>query len=263
MEAPTGKPEQSQYEERYVAYLDIMGYGELVKRNAEPERAKARIEELRKAIKKQFEIKNVMSLPDTAVRVLSDTVLVSCAANHEGCFNIILQTMNVVGGFACSNYWVRGAITRGWHYDDGSVLFSPAMVEAYQTGEKEAFYPRVLIAGQVVLDSRNMGLSEQVDSASQPFWEARRDTLRHSISRDQDGREFLNYLHLADPERSCTMRDAEAYLRLHRDHIASSQREYAQDERVAAKYGWLASYHNRFCEEHGIPDEYLVPDAGS
>lgn len=252
------------YEDRYVAYLDIMGYKELIRASTDRAAALVQIGRLRGALVQRHWVRELTVNPYTSVRVEPDAVVVSCSYAPVGCFEIVRWAMNVIGGgMAYRDFWVRGAVTRGYHYDDGEVMFSPAMVEAYETERQEAFYPRVLASAQVAQDCDRVGLGADAGLRSPAHWDLLRATLKDSIWMDAGGRRFLNYLSLIDRQRLQSEQPEQAFLRSHVQTIADHPREHAGEPRIAAKYGWLASYHNRFCRECLPPDltaQYRIPD---
>lgn len=252
-----------QYEQRYVAYLDILGYKDKLRENREPDKAKQQIGCLKEAIGRARSDHSRDCkrghYPDTTMRIVSDAVLISAPLDDDGCFDVILLTTTLTSCLAYRDLWVRGGVTYGWHYDDGEVLFSPAMLTALQMEQEEAFYPRVLVDDEVVKACARVG---GADTRDDDFWPTRRDTLEKSLWQDQDSRYFLNYLHLVIPERLRTDEFEQNFMIRHRDNIAANLKRYACLPRLAAKHGWLASYHNRFCREVLAEDEgekYAVP----
>jgi hypothetical protein len=136
--------------------------------------------------------------------------------------------------------FVRGAVVRGAHYDDGLLTFSPALIQAHQMERHEAFYPRVIIHRDVVAAHGESRRREDEDTVGGT---THYDRL---LYRDDDGRVFLNYLECCRLKREDDLAPLSA-LRLHRDQVRAKLRRYRRDPRVQAKYGWVAHYHNRFC----------------
>ena len=110
--------------------------------------------------------------PTTAaeVRVFSDTICVWVPVQDDG-----FQVTGFLGvlafltlRLAVRGIFVRGAIVRGRHYDDGSLTFSPALVRAYRIGEEEAFYPRV-IADTNVTEAQTECARRIIGSANREF----------------------------------------------------------------------------------------------
>lgn len=247
------------YEECYVAYLDILGYSKRVRDNLEPPKARRMIEKIRKALDGVRQPPVDFAAYGSRVRVLSDSVLIWCRADEEGCHTILRHATNVVGGLAFEDFWVRGAITKGWHYDDGRVLYSPAMIEAYEMESQDACYPRVLVETQVALDYQNAGTGPGAHEHYASLWAGRREGPKR-IWKDHDGRDYLNYLHWIHPA-DLDWEAKQEFLAVHRKNIVANLSRYDRDPRIAAKYGWLASYHNRYCTEWLTPDlaaEYLI-----
>ncbi|MEN6641401.1 MAG: hypothetical protein ABFE08_03035 [Armatimonadia bacterium] len=243
------------YGDRYVAYLDIMGYSELVREAGRSANPMATIDRVREAVSKvqldHGRFHDWGALEGVTTKVFSDSIIISSPGDQRGCFDAIRWTMNVVARLAHRDLWLRGAITFGAHYDEGGVLFSPALVKAYEMEQKDAFYPRVLVTQSVIQTCR-----------AEPDTD-RREWLLSAIQRDHDRAYFLNYLALIMPG-AIRQSDEHQLLWTHKAHIEDRLKKHRNQPRIAAKYGWLADYHNRFCER-ALDDEgartYLIKES--
>ena len=246
--AEANAPECAEY---CVAYLDIMGYKGLVDEAVKQKRTREEITRIQRAI--NWVMKKPEWLGEACIRVFSDCVLVVAGGTKAACFSALECTMHVAGRLAYENLFVRGALTYGLHFDDDVVLFSPALVTAYGMEKSEAFYPRVLVESKFT-DHCNAVASTE-----------RHRALMSNIWNDHDRRAFLNYLGVISWE-SAHEESARNLLSGHKRNIEERLRMHADDPAVAAKYGWLASYHNRFCTEALPPDvgkQYLITDASA
>lgn len=87
--------------------------------------------------------------------------------------------MTLLGG----GYFVRGAIVKGPLYQDDKMVFCEALVRAYCLDSDIVRYPRIMITGRVVDDSR--ALVDDSDHGG---------LLLEVISNADDGPRFLNIL---------------------------------------------------------------------
>ncbi len=243
-----------QYAESWVACLDIMGYSDLIKRACDKSKAEEVIGKLRSALtfcSVSAEIAAEMDMVRT-FRVFSDTIYFAKEAHSFDLSSFLYVMTDMVARLAVEGLFLRGAVVRGMHYDDGLVLFSPAFVAAYDMERKEAFYPRILLDDVVVADFEKC---IQLFAASGS--ESEHDLLRYRnrIWRDTDGRWFLNYLTLfADLSSDHPDEPATDFLRRHGQIVAQHLAHNRHRPRISAKYSWLAHYHNQYCR-FAVPDD--------
>lgn len=230
------------YRQRWLVYLDILGYREMVQAAADGRGIPSLLRQLRQAIDATLDLGNRQSVfhlsRDAKTRVLGDAVYVTTAATPRGALRALRSAASLACMFALQGLFVRGGIARGGHFDDGSVLLSPALVAAHEL-ETLAVYPRVAVGVELL-------------QALQP--ERRFDRqVSELLRRDNDGMWYVHYLQLLayfDTYWSGPAGDIlREYLPIHKAEIERRRRAAPQTERVHAKYEWLASYHNRFCSE--------------
>lgn len=77
-------------------------------------------------------------------------------------------------GFLC-----RGGITQGWHYYDDQIIFSQALVDAYQLESKQANHPLIMVHDNL---SRNL---RERDFHRQPYYD-------YMFAHDNAGKSFLH-----------------------------------------------------------------------
>lgn len=136
--------------------------------------------------------------------------------------------------------FIRGGLTIGDIFIDGATVFGPAMVRAYSLESEFAIYPRIVIDPLVFDAFRADPLlrNEIHDLAKEGAY------LREIVRRDSAGLYFVDYL------KGCLTEfdddDAEFdFLLMHKQRIiAGASEENGAFTAIAAKYLWLATYHN-------------------
>ena len=117
-------------------------------------------------------------------------------------------------------------------------VFGPALVEAYELEHHKAVLPRIILEPAVIPQFKK-DLSEQ-------------DTVNGFLN-DRNDRTYIDYLHVSrwyyDQKR--LIDSYPPALDSHRKMIVANLKKHT-DERILAKYRWLAKYHNAFLDD---PDE--------
>ena len=153
---------------------------------------------------------------------------------------------------ASRGYFLRGGLTRAELYAHGDVLYGEALLDAWDIEREVAVYPRIILAQEVIQ------LSEEC--AKDDYAKGAQATRYKSLQRRDpcDQQTYLDYL-------GCTLGPSGhvewEILQRHREHIARGIAENKDSRKVAAKYQWLARYHNSFCDElRKYPDfaEFLL-----
>ncbi|MEZ5325174.1 MAG: hypothetical protein R3F19_08930 [Verrucomicrobiales bacterium] len=151
-------------------------------------------------------------------------------------------------------YFTRGGLSLGRNFIDESMIFGPALVEAYQLESRMARDPRIVLGPTVAeLVQQQIGYYDPPHSAPQ----------NSEFLRDADGQIFINYLEAAivdtdnGPQLNMEMMEA------HRERIEAGLRSNVATPQVWSKYRWLASYHNWFLDsafEHGYTHDATFVD---
>lgn len=239
----------AKYQQRWLVYLDVLGYREMVRTAVAKRRIGELIEDFRGSIGETMTVltrqQHSHAARDVRAKVLGDAICVTTAPSDRGGLRALTSAAIVAVSLSLKGMFVRGGIARGGHYDDGSVLPSSALVAAHEE-ETKAIYPRVVVPD---------GLLKALESQRRLS-----PALDDFIRMDADGVRFVHYLHLLHFfDRKCGQAPGvglHVSLTFHRFAIEERWRAAPRDERVAAKYKWLANYHNSFCREV-LPPEAL------
>ncbi len=232
----------AKYRQRWLAYMDILGYRDLITVAVERRRIRRVILSLQRSL--EWAVGSVQHLGtlhiarDVEAKVVADTIYITTAPTTPGGERVLRMTSWMALLLATNGLFTRGAIVRGGHFDDGQVLFSPALVEGYKM-EQTAVYPRVLIPDELqAIVARWSDLSPEVHRV---------------VRQDADGLSFVDYLgEAAELQRSGEVspsRCARFFLIPHKEAIERRWREAPDLPGICEKYEWLAAYHNRHCEE--------------
>jgi hypothetical protein len=195
--------------------------------------------------------------PPYEVKVFTDNLVVGFPLTRnpidgESEFGQIVDEIQMLQyGLAVSGFFVRGALALGDHYMDGDFVLGDALIEAVKqdrSGKAPCIYLAASARRQV---EAHLGYYRPPEVAPHC----------RCLLADSGGDWFVDYLGAA----LFAFPDAEPDwdgLGRHRDAILAGLRDRASDISTRAKFLWLASYHNMFCEqfvaanEGGYAEEY-------
>jgi hypothetical protein len=144
------------YEERYCAYLDILGFRGLLR---ELSAGTITVEKIRDVLDAVYDppgrgaIPNVEKESDLRVQSISDAVCISALPNKRSLTHLFWQITELSNALLDEGFFVRGALVKGKLYHDEKMVFGPALVKAYEHESTIVRYPRVMVTRDVVEDS--------------------------------------------------------------------------------------------------------------
>lgn len=130
---------QHAYQDRYVAFIDILGF----KRHVDSSIHDRPLFNTLRSILSSDVLK--VGNDDINIHQFSDSIIFTAKNNNNGLINIIESVISSCSYLLINNILTRGAITKGKLYDDSKVVFGPAFIRAYHLETETAVYPRILI----------------------------------------------------------------------------------------------------------------------
>lgn len=223
-----------QYEDRVVAFVDVLGFKDLVMQSQSDERVLLNITSALSSLYEwiwQWEADGCNS--SFAFTQLSDSVVLSAITDTQDSFEMLLQLMLGIVDIAYNNgVVVRGGIARGGLIHDKEMVVGPAMVYAYLLESKKAVYPRIIISEELK-NEFDANLQEYVDS--QPNLDEIPSFNKIFKQDDEDGVWYMDYV---DPDEAfITMRTKEDYIDALKDIVKKGLNN--PEPKVRKKYEWL------------------------
>lgn len=172
------------YEIRYCAFIDILGFRELVREIRNSSEA-AVLRDVMRKIHAPVGASSVSWEIDFRAQSISDAVAVSTVAMEPGLVRIMSAIEELALDLLREGYFIRGALVKGHLYHDASMVFGEALVRAYDLETTVARYPRVVVAKEVMDDINELsrGLFEDVPNRVMPY-----------IRQSDDGPYFVHVL---------------------------------------------------------------------
>jgi hypothetical protein len=143
------------YEERYCAFIDILGFRGLIDRLNEGATPLQALRELLSKVHNPPQA-NVSALPrsDFRAQSISDAVAFSAACNAAGLGAVIHSVNRLAVDLLQQGFLIRGAIVKDLLYHDEKTVFGQALVRAYQLESTVVRFPRVMVTREVGDDLR-------------------------------------------------------------------------------------------------------------
>jgi hypothetical protein len=228
------------YEDRAIAFIDILGFTELVRSN--------QVSKILNSLKLiRNHLKRIETLPRAPLRssTFSDTIVLSSKNDEIGLPYLIYSAAALVAELFLRGIFCRGGITNGELYHRSDAIFGQALIEAYYIESRLAVFPRIIVTESIVEDFvifRNRQLSKSRRQASGSYFRLDFDNLYHLDF-------FSPWLFI--PSRAGTIK--QTVVKRVRRHIVqmSDVSENIEVWRKMSKIFWVGEYMRYVDEEHG------------
>ena len=171
------------YENRVVAFVDILGFKEAVINESKAEKILGALTAIKDHVDSHTasdyytRFKGVL---DTEITAFSDSVVIS--GQESQAIVVYFDALRFSGMLINSGFLCRGAISFGKLYHRNGVLFGQAFIDAYHAETKRSIFPRIIVdpeVERVIIESEN-----------EP------DEFMHLLKRDFDGELYINLVML-------------------------------------------------------------------
>jgi hypothetical protein len=233
------------YEERYLAFVDVLGFSNLVERSRNDVAVVLQLDSALSDISARARAARSDELRLEATS-FSDTVVISAPVGEAELLHM-LQIVDEFGfGLLRRNMLFRGAVVRGQILHRPDLIFGPALIDAYKLESETSFHPRIMFDASVY---------GAMLTASMPI----SDQLRRYLTVDAYDVPYLNIF--ARWQTESPLDDiALAELIQLQDIIAAGLVAGSQNPSVGEKYKWLGRKLNRFISERQLSDRVAVID---
>jgi hypothetical protein len=163
--------ENISYEKSYVAFLDVLGFKNLVMSNKKKDKVK--LEQYFGIVNSAIEyLKGIPSKKNIRSIIISDSVILSVPHGQNNQENIDkLRHLCVAVGLiqqylALKNIWLRGAISSGDTYfnSEKGQIVGPAYINSYLLEGSIAISPRVVLDSKIIEELEFSSATEFIDS---------------------------------------------------------------------------------------------------
>jgi len=243
------------YEQRIVAFLDILGFKSLLDETVDKdgndiEEKINSVVSAYQAIRDIWDLDNGSQLAEykktnsKQVSIFSDSIVVSFKVEDPSqVFFTLLEIKHVIMLLLSRKILCRCAVAIGKFIHTENYLFGPALVEAYTLESKAAMYPRVILDNSVI-EAGSMYSGVHHSSQNE------KDFVQSLLEQDSDGMYYVDYFFKAQSELDDPEYDFPNYIDNLREIIQKglmgSSHHSKADLRV--KYSWMRERFNRMVE---------------
>jgi hypothetical protein len=229
--------DEVKYDERYCAYVDILGFRDLVSTLSDKSRGVRALRNLLTTIHEPF---SGPATTDFRAQSISDAVALSTAVNSDGLFHLFSVLERLTIDLLFEGYFTRGAIAKGRLYHDDKMAFGEALITAFAFESQVANFPRIVLTRAVADDART-------------YWECR---FSKRVLQAEDGPYYLHVLHRLTQDLDAELRrspdagagrsDEVRYWVQIETKIREHYTEAVVNPRHFEKVKWFARYWNSF-----------------
>lgn len=251
------------YEQRIVAFLDILGFKSLLDETIDKDGNDIE-EKINSVISAYQAIRDVWDLDDSLglaeyrkkdskqVSIFSDSIVVSFNVDDPSqVFYTLLEIKHVIMLLLSRKILCRGAVAIGKFIHTENYLFGPALVEAYTLESKAAMYPRVILDSSVIEAGAGYSAVHNRPKTEEEY-------VRSLLEQDSDGMYYVDYFYKAQSELDDPEYDFPSYIdnlgEIIRKGLMGSSHHSKADLRV--KYSWMRERYNRMVET--VTDKNVV-----
>jgi hypothetical protein len=231
---------ENEYTVRYVAFLDILGFRELITNLEKDETKLPFVRDLLRNIHNPDpeNFKNI--LPNSGLRAqsISDAVAMSADMTPDGLAHMFMAVERLAQKLLKEGFFLRGAIVKGRVFHDPEMVFGEGVVRAHRYESTVARYPRIMLPREIVADV-NQCLNE--DRFQKVF--------NGQVRRSKDGPQYLHVLRLSAQIKDMKSDSSERHKLLAtltdiRNHIQRRLDEAMDEPSHFEKVHWFADYWN-------------------
>jgi hypothetical protein len=221
------------YSEKYVVFLDLLGFSEIVNKMGQDVLERNRVVEALKLVRDTLCQNPAIGLRFT---YFSDCIVLSAHRSAQALWEIFQSIEVLTFDLLQYDIFVRGGLSVGPAHHSKDFVFGTALIEAYDLERKKASGPLVLLSPEVARDTAKLGPDFMA-------W----------LKEDGPDRYFVNYL-IRYAEYKQELKPGKVILEYPAKRIAYfiSRRLTNDKDRVLTKAQWFQSYWNDTVATRGV-----------
>lgn len=240
-----------EYEPMLVSYVDILGFGQLIKTKTAGEIS--RILRIFNETTAPPKFKGLAHVPELAQQdqvSFSDLIMTCTPLRNTGNRGIIFnQLLRLVHAQTIllidEGILIRGGIAVGPATKSYRKYFGAAVIKAYEWEQFEPGHPRIMVDPSVMLE---------IEQNPAVWMHDREDELKvvgNFLARDEEGNAYIDYLRVVLGESE----DPGWVLTKHDEFINEQLVAFENSRSIRRKYEWLRLYHDRTVKDLKVRPE--------
>jgi hypothetical protein len=212
----------------FVAFVDILGFGDMVLRDCESATpGEIHLPNLKAAIHSSLGSAEAV---EARITQFSDSIVIASPfyAQQDKLLAFLSLVADLQRSLFDRDILCRGGVSHGRHFHDDILLFSQGLIEAYRLESHVAQDPRIVVSTETIDLLFPDGIKENV------------------VLLDADGVSFLNFL------RESSREEIEERLASFRHNLTS------ENSRIRGKTAWVFRYANHLYPEIILPAEITM-----
>ncbi|WP_342509764.1 hypothetical protein [Sporosarcina sp. FSL K6-2383] len=230
--------ELNKYEDRVIVFIDILGFTEHIKLTKNDP---AYFNKMKRVFNYLYDyqkdnLDGVLAQKEIGkeVTVFSDSIVISYPTKLEGAvFYLLMDVVHLQLDMLAEGVLFRGGFTVGELCHNDSIVFGPAMIEAYELESKVAVYPRVIVSDKVF----NTAIQNGVNPPDQEL-----EYILNLLNQDFDEQFYVDFLsQWQEIDDNSKYFDSLSAIKV---VIENAIIAYESKPNVQVKYQWLKRYYN-------------------
>lgn len=268
MDINLGAVENIHYEKSYVAFLDVLGFKNLV--FSKKQKDKLKLNQYFGVVNSAIDyLKEIPSKRKIGSIIISDSVILSVPHGQDKQDNInrlrhLCVAVGIIQQFlALKDIWLRGAISSGDTYfnSDKSQIVGPAYINSYLLEGSVAITPRVVLDSKIIEELKFSSATDFIDNmnradngglnfsnwGSSILYSWRYPDGKSVTLIEQDVALFIDYLSPVVESNDDKLIEI----------IKNIERNMYKNTSTYKKFRWVADYLKSLCEK-GIKNDNMV-----
>ena len=241
------------YENRYVAFLDILGFKKTVQKE-KFDYINDIIKIFENLRKENYNKKRMGKVSIGAeISLFSDSLIISYpekdnVTKNDNLFYLVDDINMLQCDLAFKEVLLRGVITKGELYHKKSICFGEALLEAIKL-EESAVYPRIILSEKILNDAITNNLEKDKKYSQYNTFESEAVDFYKILKKDIDGFWYTDFMsQLANFDESDYYIEMLLIMKKKCDNVIHSE----CDEHIKMKYEWLNDKLNKTVKEMNL-----------
>ncbi|HEU4789998.1 MAG TPA: hypothetical protein VFS71_09955 [Flavobacterium sp.] len=182
------------YEERIVAFIDILGFANIIKASVNSQEQLDKIASALTYIHRYFNLVRVDYEDPSTLQLsqFSDSIVISVSMKDSSEMLAIFKHLKMIQiNLLYQGILLRGGITKGKLIHTDNLLLGPGMINAYNLESKCAMHPRIVIDPKVLWQFARVNGQKQLERLKDFHYE-------NSFATEEDGLAYIDYFNDVD-----------------------------------------------------------------